>query len=184
MHGLGNVQHAVQGMRELKPPRNETPAPTQKTAKKTSADNNAASVVVDAHHTKDIQPNFDSSTFSVYSEPSEYVKWLRNEIEAINSYDGFLLGVHDKIEKFEEHTQFGLEQILDVEEHNAKLYESLEIYKFTLKRIRADALKALRCQGNMGPQRVLRLLKDTIGELNTADQVKGQQTDTISEQNE
>jgi len=191
MHELGNVQYAVQDMRALKPPRNETPALTQKTAKITTADDeatvvddNAVAAVINPRHTQDILPTSDSSTFSVYSEPSEYVKRLRSEIKAINSYDGFLLGVHDEIEKFTKHTQFGLEQILDVEKYKAELYESLELYKFTLRRIQADALKALRCQGNLGPQRVLHLLKETIAKENTADQTIEQQTTTNQKQNE
>jgi hypothetical protein len=184
MHGLGNVQRAVQGMRALKPPRNETPDLKQKTAKKTTADNEATEAVINSWHTQDSHSTSENTPFSVYSEPSEYVRWLRSEIEAINSFDGFLLGVHDKIEKFEKHTQFGLEQILDVEKHNAELYESLELYKFTLRRIQADALKALRCQGNLGPQRVLHLLKETIAKENTADQVIEQQTTTNQKQNE
>jgi hypothetical protein len=169
MHELGNVQHAIQGIRALKPPRNELPIPTQKTAKKIIVNDDAAEAVINTWHTQDIPPELDSPAFFVYSEAGEYVKWLRSEIEAINAYDGFLLGVHDKIEKFKKQTQFTLDQILDVEKHKAKLYESLELYKFTLRRIRAETLKALRCQGNLGPQRVLRLLKDTIRRIDTAD---------------
>ena len=59
-----------------------------------------------------------------------------------------------------------------------------KLYKFTLRRIQADALKALRCQGNLGPQRVLHLLKETIAKENTADQVIEQQTTTNQKQNE
>lgn len=183
MHGLGNVQHAFQGMRALKPPRNETPAPTLKATKKTIVDDEAAAAVINPRHKQDILPS-DSSTFSVYSEPSEYVKWLRSEIKAINSYDGFLLGVHDKIEKFTKHTQFGLEQILDVEKYKAELYENLELYRFTLRRIHANVLKALRCQGNLGPQRVLHLLKESVEKENTVDQVIEQQTTTNQKQHE
>ena len=172
MHELGNVQQTVQGMRALKPPRNELPDLIQKTAKKTIADDDAVAVDINPRHTQDNQPTSESSTFSVYSDPSEYVKWLRSEIKAINAYDGFMLGVHDKIEKFTEHTQFGLEQILDVEKHNAELYENLELYKFTLSRIRTDAQKALRCQGNLGPQRVLQFLRESISRPMTAKQAK------------
>jgi hypothetical protein len=104
MHEFGNVQHAVQSMRALKPPRIEMPDPNQKTATKTIRENNALLAVLNSCHLKDILPTSENSTFSVYSEPSEYVKWLRNEIKKINAYDGFLPGVHDKIDKFEKHT--------------------------------------------------------------------------------
>ena len=112
------------------------------------------------------------------------MSWLRDEIKAINSFDGFMLGVHDKIEEFTEHTQFGLEQVLDVEQNMADLHESLELYKFTLKQIRAEALKTLRCQGNLGPQRVLHLLRESVSKPKTAEQVKEEQATTVSEQNE
>jgi len=184
MHELGNVQHAAQGTRALTPPRNELPDPTQKTAKIKIADDDAAAAVFESRHSIDILPTSENSTFSIYSESSEYVKWLGNEIKEINAYDGFLLGIHDKIEKFKKHTQFTLEQILDVEEYKAKLYENLELYKFTLIRIRAEALKALRCQGNLGPRRVLRLLKETIGRRDTVGKSTEQQTAKKSEYNE
>ena len=184
MHELGNVQHAVQGMRALKPPRNEIPHPTQETAPKTIKEDEALAAFHNSWHLKDILPTSENSTFSVYSEPSKYVKWLRNEIKEINSYDGFLLGIHDKIDKFEKHTRFTLKQILDVEKYNAELYDNLELYKFTLRRIQADALKALRCQGNLGPQNVLHLLKNNIGKPGTTDKATEQQTTSISMYNE
>jgi len=183
MHELGNVQRSIQCIRALKPPRDELHVPAQKTAQKTIVNNDAAAAVINPWSTQDVSPTFESSAFSVYSEAGEHVKWLRTEIKAINSYDGFLLGVHDKIEKFKKQTQFTLQQILDVEKHKAELYESLELYKFTLRRIRSENLKALRCQGNLGPQRVLHLLKDTIRKINTADQAKEQQSVTTSEEN-
>jgi len=169
---LGNVQYAVQDIRALKPPRNELSVPAQKIAPKTVVNDSAASAVINSWRAQDVTSTSDNPAFFVYSEASEYVKWLRREIGAINAYEGFLLGIHDKIEKFKKQTQFTLEQILDVEKHKAKLYESLELYKFTIRRIRADALKALRCQGNLGPQRALLLLKDTIRKLNAAEQTK------------
>lgn len=192
-------------------PGHEPPYPTQETATRTIADDDAAVAVIrNPWHTQDvqqdsrdadallstslqtntdyqaqvIQPTSDSSSLSVYSNPSELVSWLRDEIKAINSFDGFMLGVHDKIEEFTEHTQFGLEQVLDVEQNMADLHESLELYKFTLKQIRAEALKTLRCQGNLGPQRVLHLLRESVSKPKTAEQVKEEQATTVSEQNE
>lgn len=180
MHELGNVQHAVQGMRALEPSRIEMPDPTQKTATKTIQEHDALSAVHNSWHLRDILPTSENSMSSVYSEPSKYVKWLRNEIKKINAYDGFLLGIHDKIDKFEKHTRFTLKQILDVEKYNAELYDNLELYKFTLRRIQADALKVLRCQGNIDPQRVLHLLKNSNGKPNATNKTTEHQTTSIS----
>ena len=41
-------------------------------------------------------------------------------------------------------------------------HETLELHSVTLRRVREEALRALRCQGNIGPQRALRLLKESI----------------------
>jgi hypothetical protein len=211
MHELGNVQFVAQGMRALKPPRDEMPPPIQKTATNKIVDSDAAAAVIrNPLHAQDDRQDFqytyalfsasrptkseprpkasaaasESSRQIVYSDPSKLQVKLADEINAINSFDGFLLGVHDKIEKFSRHTEFGLEQILEVEQHIAKLHETLELYKFTLKRIIAEALKALRCQGNLGPQRVLDLLRENISKQKTAAQVKEQQAPAASEQNE
>ena len=206
MHELGNVQYAAQGTRTLKPPRNEMPDPTQKTATIKIANDDAAAAVIrnpwqtqDAQQdsrypdavfsanrptetepgTKAITATSESSKSHVYSDPSKLRVKLADEIKAIDAYDGFLLGVYDKIEKFSRHTEFGLEQVLDVEQRMGELYETLELYKFTLKQIRAEALDVLQCQGNLGPQRVLHLLKETIAKQN----VDGQQSVAAPEQN-
>jgi len=210
MHELGNVQYAAQGTRALNRPRNELPDPTQKTAKVTIADDDAAAAVIsDPRHTQSIQldseytyaqfsaslpidakdrtrakmVSSESSRYHVYSEPGELRLKLADEIKAINSFDGFLLGVHDKIEKFPRRSQFDLKQILDIEKHTAELYETLELYKFTLRRIRAEAFKALRCQGNLGPQRALDLLKDNIAKLDAAGLAIDEQAVADVEQN-
>jgi hypothetical protein len=200
MHELGNVQYAAQGTRALTPPRNESPNPSQKKATIKIADDDAAAVVIrNPWHIQDIQQdneytdalfsarrpigtkanpsNSESSRFVIYSEPSKLRLKLAEEIKAIDAFDGFQLGVHDNIEKFPKNSEFVLNQILDVEKRMAKVHETLELYKFTLKRVRAEAFKALRCQGNLGPQRVLLLLKDNIAKLNNALQVKDKQTD-------
>jgi len=206
MHELGNVQNAAQGMRALKPPRNEMPDPTKDTATIKIADDDAAvAVICYPWQTKDVQkdsrypdavfsasgptetepgtkaitPTSEKSRYHVYSDPSKLRVKLADEIKAIDAYDGFLLGVYDKIEKFSRHTEFGLEQVLDVEQRMGELYETLELYKFTLKQIRAEALDVLQCQGNLGPQRVLHLLKETIAKQN----VDGQQSVAAPEQN-
>jgi hypothetical protein len=198
---LGNVQYVAQGTRTLNLPRNELPDPTHKTVKKIEVDDAAAAVIGNPQHMQDIQQDSEytyaqfsasrrndvkarakakmvsseSSRYHVYSEPSELRLKLADEIKAINSFDGFLLGVHDKIEEFPRRSEFGLEQILDIEQRTAKLYETLELYKFTLRRIRAEAMKALRCQANLGPQRALNLLKDNIAKLIAAGQATNEQ---------
>jgi len=211
MHELGNVQHAAQDMRAFKPARHEMPDPKKETATIKIADDDAAAAVIrNPWHTQDVQQDYqhtdalfsasrptktesrtkaipatsDSSRYHVYAEPSKLRVKLANEIRAINAFDGFLLGVHDKIEKFPRHSRFGLEQVLDVEQYKVKLYKALELYKFTLIRIRAEAIKALQCQGNLGPQRVLRLLKDSVSKQKTSEQAKEEQAATVSEQNE
>jgi hypothetical protein len=198
MHELGNVQQAAQGTRALTPARNELPDSTQRTAKITIAEDDAAAAVIsNPPHRQDIQQDNDcayaqflasrstnkvqteaemvlseSSRYHVYSDPGKLRVKLADEIKAINAFDGFLLGVYDKIEKFPRRSEFGLKQILEVEQRSAELYETLELYKFTLKRVTEEAFKALRCQGNLGPQRALTLLKDNIAKLNKAEQVR------------
>lgn len=208
MHELGNVQYAAQGTRALTPPRNELPGPSQKKAKIKIADDDAAAAVIrNPWYIQDIQQdneytdalfsasrqietkarakanpaNSESSRFVVYSEPSKLRLKLAEEIREIDAFDGFQLGVHDNIEKFPKNSEFVLKQVLDVEKRMTKAHENLELYKFTLKRIRSEALKALRCQGNLGPQRVLRLLKDNIAKLNNAGQTKDKQSDANPE---
>lgn len=211
MHELGNVQYAAQGARALKPPRNELPDPIKEKATiKFVDDDTAVALVGKLWHPQEIQqdsPNADallstnrptntnsqsnvipltseSASLSVYSNPSEFVAWLKDEIKAINSFDGFLLGVHEKIEEFTEQTEFGLEQILDVEQNITELHETLELYKFSLQRITADAIKALRGQGNLEPQRVLHLLRESVSMPKTVEQAIEEQANTVSEQNE
>jgi hypothetical protein len=52
-------------------------------------------------------------------------------------------------------------------------HETLELYRFTLRRVREEALRALRCQGNIGPQRALHLLRESIAK----EMITGQATD-------
>jgi hypothetical protein len=205
---LGNVQHAAQGARVTIPAQNENPAPTQEAATIKIADDDAAAVVIrHRFYAQDVQdgrpadtpfspaqptsnetgtkatsPMSESSPYSVYTDPGKLVSRLRKEIKAINSFDGFLIGVHDKIDEFSKHTEFSLDQVLDVEQRMAELHEKLELSKFSLPRVKAEAFKVLRCQGNLGPMRALHLLRDNIAKLNNTKQAKGQ-PDSESEQN-
>jgi hypothetical protein len=198
MHELGNVQNAAHGTRALKPPWNEMPDPTKETVTIRIADDDAAAAVIrNPLHTQDVQQDSqntdarssasrptktetltkaimatpESSRQIVYSDPSELVAWLRDEIKAINSFDGFMLGVYEKIEKFTTQVEFSLEQILDIEQNMAKRNSTLEIGKFSLVRIRMERVKALRSQGNLEPERVLHLLEDVVASPSTAQQV-------------
>jgi hypothetical protein len=188
MHELGNVQNAAHGMRALTPRQDELPDPTQKAVKITIADDDAAAAIISNSPDTRTQAgtktvSSKSSRFHIYSEPGKQRVKLEGEIKAINAYDGFLLGVHDKIEEFPRHSEFGLEQVLDVEKRMAEVHETLELYKFTLKRVREEAFKALQCQGNLGPERALNLLKDNIAKLIAAGQAKDQQAVTDPEHN-
>jgi len=185
MHELGNVQHDAQGIRALTTSRNESLNPAQETVNITNAyDDAAAAVIRDPLQTQDNQdtnapfstsrPNMtesqtkanpadtESPTLVVYSDPSELRLKIADEIKAVNAFDGFLLGVHKKIEKFAKKSEFSLQQVLDVEKRMAEDHETLELYRLTLRWGREEALKALRCQGNAGPQRALRLLRESI----------------------
>jgi hypothetical protein len=202
MHELGNVQHAAQAARALRPARNELHERPRHTARIVIADDDAAAAVVrdprqteyvqydtgysrallssnrqagPKAHTKPKPAARATSSRVVYSDPGKQLLKLEKEIRAIDAYDGFLLGIYDKIEKFPKRSEFDLGQVLDVEKRMAEAHENLELYKFTLRRTRARALKALRCQGNLGPQRVLNLLKDNIAKQIAAAWTAGEQ---------
>ncbi len=102
----------------------------------------------------------ESSGYPVYSDISELLATVRDEIEKINSFEGFFLGVHDKIEKFTMSAKLGLEQILDVEKNMTQQNATSEISVFSVTRVREQALKVLRCQEDLEPEKVLILLKD------------------------
>jgi len=197
---LGYVQHTAQGARVNIPAQNGNRAPTKKAAvTKISDDDAAAAVIRHRFYAKDVQddrsadtplspaqptsneagtkvtsPTSESSPYSVYTDPGKLVKKLRDEIKAINSFDGFLIGVHNKIEEFSKHTEFSLDQVLDVEQRMAELHKKLELSKFSLPRVKAEAFKVLRCQGNLGPMRALHLLRDNIAKLNNTGRAEGQ----------
>ncbi|MFC1794250.1 hypothetical protein ACFL3Q_11755 [Planctomycetota bacterium] len=133
MHELGNVRYAAQSIGALTPPRNELPNPKRETVKTKIANDDAAAAVINPWavfnpwDTQGTQPGSESSKFPVYSDAGKIVEWFREEIISINSFDGFMLGVHEKIEEFTDHTEFGLDQVLDVEQNIADLHETLEI---------------------------------------------------------
>ncbi|UCC97031.1 MAG: hypothetical protein JSW66_14440 [Phycisphaerales bacterium] len=112
----------------------------------------------------------------IYSDVSELLAHFREEISEIQSFDGFLLGVYEKFEEFRPQAEFDLHQVRDVEEHMAKVNSDLELGIFMLARVREEALRALRCQENPEPERVLKLLADDTKQPGVAGQVTPQET--------
>ena len=109
---------------------------------------------------EDIRNSADMTAGYVYSDVSELLARFREEVEKIKSFDGFLLGVYEKIEKFKPPAEFDLDQVQDVMQHMADVTSKLELGVFSLAHIREKALKALRCQDEPQPERVLKLLED------------------------
>jgi hypothetical protein len=119
---------------------------------------------------ENIKNNADMTTGHVYSDVSELLAQFREEVEKIKSFDGFLLGVHDKIEQFKPPAEFDLDQVQDVEQHMAEVTSKLELGVFSLSRVREKALKALRSQDEPQPERVLKLLGDEPQKPNGGEQ--------------
>ena len=109
---------------------------------------------------EDIKNSDDITARRVYSDVSELLARFKEEIRKIRSFDGFLLGVHDKIERFSPPAEFDLDQVQDVMQHMADVNSKLELGVFSLARVREKALKALRSQDEPEPERVLKLLED------------------------
>jgi hypothetical protein len=112
----------------------------------------------------------------VYSDVSELLAHFRDEISEIQSFHGFLLGVYEKFEQFQAPAEFDLNQVRDVEEHMAEVNSNLELGIFTLARVREKALRALRCQEDSEPERVLKLLEDDVKKPGNSVQVEPEET--------
>ena len=134
-----------------------------------------------AEQAAQIKDNGISATY-VYSDVSSLLSYFRGAIKEIRSFEGFLIGVHDKIEKFVPQAEFDLNQVGDVEEHMANITARMELGVFSLAHVREEALKALRCQESPEPQRALALLEDDVRDPNSAWQTMPDQTPS-SEQN-
>jgi hypothetical protein len=80
---------------------------------------------------------------------------LKKAIEAIIAFEGFLLGIHEKIDEFTKYVEFRLEQLPGNELNN-----NLELGKLTISQMREEALRALQAQTHLAPERVLRFLKN------------------------
>jgi predicted nucleic acid-binding Zn-ribbon protein len=114
-------------------------------------------------NTKLIKFEDEDSRAKVYNESSKLLQDIREAMEEIRSFDGFLLGVHDKIEEFKEQTEFSAEQIQDIQKNMTELNTSLEIGIFSLTRVHEEMLKELRGQEEgLDENKALQLLKDII----------------------
>ncbi|UCC97029.1 MAG: hypothetical protein JSW66_14430 [Phycisphaerales bacterium] len=65
--------------------------------------------------------------------------------------------------------EFRLDRILEIERSLAERRALSQVDAFSLARVRERALKALRCQQNLEPERVLFLLQNDVLEPNTND---------------
>jgi len=87
---------------------------------------------------------------------------LKNEIEAIGDFQEFMLDVHEKIEEVTQYVQFRLDQDADVDQNIPELKNNLELGKFTVDRMREEALRALQGQAHLEHERVLNILKNSV----------------------
>ena len=93
--------------------------------------------------------------------PDMLWKRIEEEIQAIIEYDGFLLGVEEKIESFTTLMAFELQDLLEVEEHMAEKNMTLELARFTLARVLENMREALHGQANVSPTAAAALLVNT-----------------------
>ncbi len=93
--------------------------------------------------------------------PDTLSKKIKKEIQAIMVYNGFLIGVEEKIESFSTLMAFKLQDLLEVEEHMAETNMTLEVARFTLARVLQDMRKALYGQANVSPTAAAALLLNT-----------------------
>ena len=90
--------------------------------------------------------------------PDTLFKKIRNQIQAILDYDGFLLGVEEKLQSARTLMAFELQDILEVEEHMARTNMTLELAKFSLARVLQDARLALASQAHVTAAAAVALL--------------------------
>ena len=104
MFELGNVLNAGYSV----PATNPTPNGTSNSAETADSDNSPADVYAAVEASENLQLQLQQTDdtaeeprYPVYSDISELVTKLREEIGAVNSFDGFLLGVHERIKRFQ-----------------------------------------------------------------------------------
>lgn len=93
---------------------------------------------------------------------------LREEIGAVNSFEGFLIGVHDEIEEFRKYLELDIKHIREFVQRIEHPTGSSQQHESWPARAGEDALAAWQSQANLEPDRVLALLKDAT-EQNTAE---------------
>ena len=104
-------------------------------------------------------PDEDQEKIQVYDTPGSMLQKFRESIEAIRNYDGFTLGVYEKIDQFPSLMQFKLKDFLKIEEQISQSEDTLEANTFTIHRIRQEVAKALKGQANIEPEKALTLIR-------------------------
>ena len=94
-------------------------------------------------------------------EPNTLFKKIKEQIQAILEYDGFLIGVEEKLESAATLMAFELHDILEVEQHMAKTNMTLEVAKYTLARVMENMRRALQGQAHVSPAEATVLLVNT-----------------------
>lgn len=106
---------------------------------------------------------FDVEDLNLFGNSKSMAEKVKEAMEAIIGFDGFLLGVSQRIEKVTTHVQFELGAILDVVENIKEHNRNSELGIYSLSRVLEEAYKALRGQANIEPEAALQLLLDPIG---------------------
>ena len=116
---------------------------------------------IEHNHEKTISTAIDGDSISILVEDIklESLEKVREAIEQIKNSENFLLGVQNRIEEFSTEMQFGLEEIMGVEQIIKDRNMSQEIGIFSLGRLMERAHEALRGQANRDPDTAVSLLK-------------------------
>ncbi len=130
-----------------------------------SADGQAISIAIGDGSAIDIA----ASDLSIEADKPGLLERIKEEIKIINSYAGFLIGVKKKIENITTTMQFGLPDVVKVEEHMQQARDMLEVEVFSLRRITEEAYRALRGQANVEPDSAARLL-EPVTSVNTPEE--------------
>ncbi len=105
--------------------------------------------------------DFGVGLLDLSEDPDTLSEKIKRQIQAIMDYDGFLLGVEEKIASFTTLMTFELQDLLEVEEHMAEKNMSLEVARFSLARVLQDMREALQGQANVSPAAAASLLINT-----------------------
>lgn len=94
----------------------------------------------------------------IYAEVGEILKKIRDEIQAINSSEGHILDLRDRIEEFASFTESNLSNFMEAEQKTVEQDKVSELARFSSNRIKLQSQKALQFQANIDPDRALKLL--------------------------